>query len=172
MGIFTRDSFNSLDDLLVHELKDLYDAEQQLTTALPKMADRAKNPTLRKAFQSHLQQTEKHVQRLESVFEHRGLEPERETCSAMAGLIKEGDVILDADGDSDVIDAALIATAQRVEHYEIAAYGTARCFAHHLNDEYAAELLGQTLDEEKATDQQLTKIAEGAVNPSTTGSRR
>lgn len=90
----------------------------------------------------------------------------------MAGLIKEGGVVLDADGDADVIDAALIAAAQRVEHYEIAAYGSARCFAHHLNDEYAAELLGQTLDEEKSTDQQLTKIAESSVNPSSTTSRR
>lgn len=172
MGIFTSESFNSLDDLFVHELMDLYDAELQLTDALPKMAERAKNLSLRQAFQSHLQQTEKHVQRLESVFEHRGLEPERETCSAMAGLIKEGGVVLDADGDADVIDAALIAAAQRVEHYEIAAYGSARCFAHHLNDEYAAELLGQTLDEEKSTDQQLTKIAESSVNPSSTTSRR
>lgn len=172
MGISLSESFNSLDDLFVHELRDLYDAEQQLTDALPKMVEKAKNPTLRKAFQNHLQQTEKHVQRLESVFEHRGLEPERETCSAMAGLIKEGGVVLDADGDADVIDAALIAAAQRVEHYEIAAYGTARCFAQHLSDEYASEMLGQTLDEEKATDQQLTKIAEAAVNPASTGSRR
>lgn len=172
MGFFTSETFNSLDDLFVHELKDLYDAEQQLTDALPKMAEKAKNPTLRKAFQNHLLQTEKHVERLESVFEHRGLEPDRETCAAMAGLVKEGGIVLDADGNADVIDAALIAAAQRVEHYEIAAYGTARCFAHHLGDEYAAELLGQTLDEEKATDQQLTKIAESAVNPSTSGSRR
>jgi len=169
MGFFTSEKFNSFEDLFVHELKDLYDAEQQLIDALPNMAAKATNPTLRNAFQSHLQQTEKHVERLEAIFEHRGLQPEAQKCAAMAGLVKEGDVILDADGDHDVLDAALISAAQRVEHYEIAAYGTARCFAHHLADEYAAELLGQTLDEEKSTDQQLTKIAESSVNPASVG---
>jgi ferritin-like metal-binding protein YciE len=171
MGIFTSEEFNSFEDLFVHELKDLYDAENQLIGALPQMAQKATNPSLKKAFQNHLQQTEKHVQRLESIFEHRGLQPDREKCAAMKGLIKEGSVVLDATGDKDVLDAALIAAAQRVEHYEIAAYGTARCFAQQLADEYAAELLGQTLDEEKSTDQQLTRIAEAAVNPASAGTR-
>ncbi|HEX4412869.1 MAG TPA: ferritin-like domain-containing protein [Lacipirellulaceae bacterium] len=165
MGIFTSEEFNSFEDLFVHELKDLYDAENQLLEALPQMAKKATNSALKKTFQSHLQQTEKHAQRLESIFEHRGLEADRETCAAMKGLIKEGSAVLDATGDKAVLDAALIAAAQRVEHYEIAAYGTARSFAQHLADEYAVELLGQTLDEEKSTDQQLTKIAEGSVNP-------
>jgi ferritin-like metal-binding protein YciE len=165
MGIFTSEVFNSLDDLFVHEVKDLYDAEHRITEALPKLAEKAHNPSLKRAFQNHLRQTEKHVERLQSIFEHRGLEPEREKCDAMVGLIKEGSTVLSADGDPDVLDAALIAAAQRVEHYEIAGYGTARAFAHQLNDEYSAELLEQTLDEEKQTDQQLTQIAEGSVNP-------
>jgi ferritin-like metal-binding protein YciE len=165
MGIFTSEQFNSLEELFHHELKDIYDAEIRITEALPKMAEKAHNPSLRQAFQHHLEQTEKHVQRLESIFQHRGLEADRETCDAMKGLIKEGSAVLSAEGDDDVLDAALIAAAQRVEHYEMAVYGTARAFAHQLGDEYAAELLEQTLDEEKETDQQLTHIAEGAVNP-------
>ena len=165
MGIFTSEVFNSLEDLFVHELKDIYDAEIRITEALPKLAEKARNPNLKRAFQNHLLQTEKHVERLKSIFEHRGLEAEREKCDAMAGLIKEGSSVLSAEGDHDVLDAALIAAAQRVEHYEMAAYGTARAFAHQLGDEYSAELLDQTLDEEKQTDQQLTEIAEGSVNP-------
>ncbi len=126
MGIFTSETFNSLDDLFVFELKDLYDAEKRITEALPKMAKKAHNPRLKEGFQHHLDQTEKHVERLESIFQHRGIEAERETCDAMVGLLKEGSTILDAEGESDVLDAALIAAAQRVEHYEIAGYGTAR----------------------------------------------
>ncbi len=165
MGVFTSEVFNSLEDLFVFELKDLYDAEIRITEALPKMAEKAHNPGLKRAFQNHLRQTEKHVERLNSIFEHRGLEAEREKCDAMVGLLKEGSTVLSAAGDPDVIDAALIAAAQRVEHYEIAGYGTARAFAHQLGDEYSAELFEQTLDEEKQTDQQLTEIAEGSVNP-------
>ncbi|MFO0788257.1 MAG: ferritin-like domain-containing protein [Pirellulales bacterium] len=171
MGLFMSEEFNSLEELFVHELKDLYDAEQQLIDALPKMADKATNPALKRAFQSHLTQTEKHAQRLESIFEHRGLDAERETCAAMSGLIKEGSNVLSAEGDKDVLDAALIAAAQRVEHYEIAAYGTARTFAQRIADSYAAELLEQTLDEEKSTDKQLTQIAESSVNPASVSSR-
>lgn len=165
MGIFTSEVFHSLEDLFVFELKDLYDAEIRITEALPKMAEKAHNPGLKRAFQNHLRQTEKHVERLNSIFEHRGLEADREKCDAMVGLLKEGSTVLSADGDPDVIDAALIAAAQRVEHYEIAGYGTARAFARQLGDEYSAELFEQTLDEEKQTDQQLTEIAEGSVNP-------
>lgn len=165
MGIFTGEVFNSLEDLFLHELKDLYDAEMRITEALPKMAEKAHNPSLKQAFENHLRQTEKHIERLESIFEHRGIQPEREKCDSMVGLIKEGSAVLSAEGDPDVLDAALIAAAQRVEHYEIAGYGTTRAFAHQLGDEYSAELLEQTLDEEKQTDQQLTEIAEGSVNP-------
>jgi ferritin-like metal-binding protein YciE len=165
MGIFTSDEFNTLNELLENQLRDLYDAEHRITEALPKMADKATNPSLKKAFRDHLRQTEKHIERLNSVFEHRGIAPTREKCEAIVGLIKEGDELLDATGDSNVLDAGLIAAAQRVEHYEMAGYGTARAFSRQLSDEYSAELLEQTLDEEKATDQQLTKIAEAKVNP-------
>ena len=164
MGLFSAE-FKSLQDLLHHEIKDLYDAEHQITEALPQMAEKATNPSLKQAFNDHRQQTEKHIERLQSVFEHLGIEPEREKCHGLAGLIKEGSTILGAEGDPDVIDAGLIAEAQRVEHFEIAAYGTVRAFARQLNNEYAAELFEQTLDEEKMTDQLLTQIAEGAVNP-------
>jgi ferritin-like metal-binding protein YciE len=165
MGIFTREVFNTLEELLEHELKDLYDAEHRITEALAQMAEKASSPKLKKAFQQHLQETDKHIERLESVFEHRGIEKSREKCDAIVGLIQEGGEILSAKGDKDVLDAALIAAAQRVEHYEMAGYGTARAFARQLGDEYAAELLDQTLDEEKATDIKLTQIAEGSVNP-------
>lgn len=165
MGIFTSKEFNSLEELFEHELKDLYDAETRLTDALPKLADKASSPALKRAFESHLHETEKHVERLESIFENLGIDADREKCEAMTGLIKEGGQVLDAEGDANVLDAALIAAAQRAEHYEIAAYGTARAFARHLNNEYAVELLEQTLDEEKAADQKLTMIAQGSVNP-------
>jgi ferritin-like metal-binding protein YciE len=167
MGFFTSETFNSMQDLLKHELKDLYDAEHRIVEALPQMADKAHNPRLKRAFEDHLRQSEKHIERLEAVFEHLGIEPERQKCDAMAGLIKEGGNVLDADGDTEVLDAGLIAAAQRVEHYEIAGYGTVRAFARQLNNEYAAELLEQTLDEEKETDHLLTTIAEGSVNPAT-----
>jgi ferritin-like metal-binding protein YciE len=165
MGIFTTEKFNSLADLFVHELKDLYDAEHRNTEALPQMADKAANPQLKHAFTNHLRQTERQIERLNSIFEHRGMDAERVKCDGMVGLLKEGSAILSADGDSDTIDAALIAAAQKVEHYEIASYGTVRALAQQLNDSYSAELLLETLDEEKETDVKLTEIAEGAVNP-------
>jgi ferritin-like metal-binding protein YciE len=160
-----RERFNSLNDVFHHELKDLYDAEQRILKALPQMAEKAHNPNLKRAFENHRQQTEKHVQRLESVFEHRGLEPEGVKCHGIVGIISEGSDILSADGDCDAIDAALIAAAQKVEHYEMAGYGTLRTFAEHLGDSFAVELLQQTLDEEKETDYKLTEIAEAKVNP-------
>jgi ferritin-like metal-binding protein YciE len=168
MGIFSSTEFNSLDELFEYELKDLYDAEHRLTEALPKLADKATSAELKMAFEHHLRETERHVERLESIFDHIGVEPEREKCDAMVGLIKEGDQVINADGDSNVLDAALIAAAQRAEHYEMAAYGTARAFARQLGNEYAVELLEQTLDEEKAADQKLTEIAERSVNPAST----
>jgi ferritin-like metal-binding protein YciE len=168
MGILTGEKFNSLVDLFNHELKDLYDAEHRITEALPKMAKKASNPDLKRAFEDHLQQTEKHIERLNSVFQHCGCEPERLKCDAMVGLVKEGNHVLSAEGCEDTIDAALIAAAQKVEHYEMAGYGTVRALAEQLNDSYSAELLQETLDEEKETDQKLTKIAEGSVNPAAT----
>jgi ferritin-like metal-binding protein YciE len=165
MGIFTGETLNSLADLFLHELKDLYDAEHRITEALPQMADKASNAELKRAFKSHLQQTEKHIERLNSVFEHRGVEAERVKCDGVVGLIKEGSDILSADGDADTIDAALIGAAQKVEHYEIAGYGTLRALAKQLNDTFSVDLLEETLDEEKKTDSKLTAIAEGAVNP-------
>lgn len=164
MGIFTTE-FNSLEELFEHELKDIYDAEHRLTEALPKLAEKATSSDLKRAFQNHLRETEKHVERLEAIFEQIGIKPDREKCVAMVGLIKEGQAVLDAEGDTNVLDAALIAAAQRAEHYEMAAYGTARSFARQLGNAYAAELLEQTLDEEKAADRKLTQIAESTVNP-------
>lgn len=165
MGLLMSDTFNSLEDVFHHELKDLYDAEQRLTKALPQMADKAHNPQLKQAFNEHLRQTEKHIERLESVFQHRGLEPERVKCDAMVGLVAEGSNVISANGDADALDAGLIGAAQKVEHYEIAGYGTLRTFARRLGDQFSADLLEQTLDEEKETDQKLTEIAESAVNP-------
>jgi ferritin-like metal-binding protein YciE len=165
MGIFTSEEFNSLEERLEHELRELYDAEALLTDALPKLAEKASSPALKRAFESHLPKTERHVERLESIFENIGIPADREKCDAMTGLIKAGQAVLDAEGDPNVLDAALIAAAQRAEHYEIAAYGTTRAFARQLGNEFAEELLEQTLGEEKAADQKLTMIAEGSVNP-------
>jgi ferritin-like metal-binding protein YciE len=164
MGIFN-EKFHCLEDLFHHELKDLYDAEHRMLEALPQMAEKASNPSLKQAFEHHLRQTEKHVDRLEAMFEHLGIDAERVKCDGMAGLVKEGSAVLSAEGDPDAIDAGLIAAAQKAEHYEIAGYGTVRTFARRLNNQYVAELCEQTLDEEKNTDQLLTEIAEGSVNP-------
>ena len=165
MGIFTSEQFNSLQELFEHELKDIYDAEMRITDALPTMAEKAHDPSLKQAFNNHLKETEKQVERLEEIFAKLGRDPERVKCAAMVGLLSEGDEIIDATGDPDVLDAALISAAQRVEHYEIAAYGTARTFARRLGNSYVAELLQQTLDEEGAADKKLTNIAEKKVNP-------
>jgi ferritin-like metal-binding protein YciE len=164
MGLFMSEEFNSLGELFEHEIQDLYDAEHRLTEALPKMAEKASCADLQKAFKSHLRETEQQVRRLEKVFEHLGKEPKRVTCDAMVGLIKEGQSVLDAKGDKDVLDAALIAAAQRVEHYEISGYGTARAFAQRLGNTEIADLLQETLDEEKSADEKLNEIAETTVN--------
>ncbi len=156
--------FNSLHDLFLEQIEDLYDAEQRLTKALPKMAEAASSNQLRQAFLAHLTETEGHVSRLESIFSQIGTEAKRETCAAMKGLIAEGEDMINAKGDPDVRDAALIAAAQRVEHYEISGYGTARTFAQRLGLNQAATLLQETLNEEAACDQKLTRIAEGSVN--------
>jgi ferritin-like metal-binding protein YciE len=150
----------TLQELFVHELKDLYSAENQLIEALPKMAKAASTPELKKGFEAHLDETKTHAQRIEQIFEGLDGKPGGVKCKGMEGLIKEGEEAMEEDADPAVKDAALIAAAQRVEHYEIAGYGTARTFAKHLGNDTAAKLLQQTLDEEGKTDQQLTKLAE------------
>ena len=163
MALFNH-QFNDLGDLFIHELKDLYDAEQRLVSALPEMADAATSPQLKEAFMDHLRQTENHVGRLEQVFSKLGFEPERETCHAMKGLIDEGQSIISAKGDDNVRDAGLISAAQRVEHYEIAGYGTVRTFAQQLGYDDIAQVLQQTLTEEGETDKKLSALAESSIN--------
>ncbi|TWT90365.1 hypothetical protein Mal64_07540 [Pseudobythopirellula maris] len=164
MGLFTSKHFDTLNELFLAQLKDLYDAEIRLTEALPKMADAADSQELKQAFQSHLDETQGHAQRLEQVFRTLDAEPERETCDAMKGLISEGDDVVSAKGDPAVLDAALIAAGQRVEHYEMAGYGTARSLANQLGLAQAAGLLQQTLDEEGEADKKLNAIAESYAN--------
>jgi ferritin-like metal-binding protein YciE len=155
----------SLRDVYIHELKDLYSAEKQLTKALPKMARAAANEELCAGFEQHLTETEEHVNRLEKILKNLGESTRGEKCKAMEGLIEEGAKVIDEDGVPEVIDALLITAAQRVEHYEIAGYGSARAFAELLGDTEAVELLQQTLDEESETNEKLTKLAESTVNP-------
>jgi ferritin-like metal-binding protein YciE len=154
----------NLSDLFVHELKDLYSAEKQLTKALPKLAKAATNDSLREAFETHLQETEGHVQRLEEIFGNLSVTARGVKCKAMEGLIEEGQEALEEEMEDDVRDAALICAAQRVEHYEIAAYGCARTFAEQIGNDEAAKLLQQTLEEESAADKKLTEIATNRVN--------
>lgn len=156
----------SLEDLFVEQLRDLYNAEQQLVKALPKLEKAATAPELKKAFREHLQQTKQHVERLKTAFAELELKPGGETCEAMQGLVKEGEEVIKAQADDDVRDAALIAAAQRVEHYEISGYGTARTFAVKLGRPKIARQLQITLNEEGDTDRLLTEIAESTVNES------
>jgi ferritin-like metal-binding protein YciE len=162
---------DSLRELFVEQLRDLYDAENQLVKALPRMAKAASNSELRSAFEHHLEQTKEHVDRLETIFTNLEEDAEGETCKGMAGLIVEGKEAADSDADNDVKDAWLIAQAQRVEHYEIAAYGTVKSMASLLDEEEAAGLLEETLNEEKETDQLLTEISE-EINAHAGGERR
>lgn len=158
-------NLNSMHELFLQQLKDVYDAENQLIDALPKMADAAAHSDLRNAFTHHLKETMGHVGRLEEVFRKLNRTPERVECKAMKGLLKEGEEILTSNGDPAVKDAALIAAAQRVEHYEIACYGTLRTFADQLDYDDIKDLLNETLDEEAAADDKLTDIAVDIVNP-------
>jgi ferritin-like metal-binding protein YciE len=152
---------SGLRDTFVEELKDLYDAEKQLLKALPKMAKAAEHEELKAAFETHLEETETHIQRLEEVFEAFGETAKGKKCKAMQGLIEDGqDLISEEEGD-----AALICAAQKIEHYEIASYGSLRTWAEMLDETQAVDLLQETLDEEKATDEKLTEIAESAANP-------
>jgi ferritin-like metal-binding protein YciE len=155
----------SFEDLFHHELKDLYSAEKQLTKALPKMAKAASNEELRQAFEEHLQETEGHVERLEQIFQQLDIPTTRvQKCKAMEGLIEEGKEIMEEDMEPELLDAALICAAQRVEHYEMAGYGCARTFAQRLGHNEIADLLQTTLDEEGNADKKLTEIAESVVN--------
>jgi ferritin-like metal-binding protein YciE len=157
-------TLDTLEKLLEMQLRDLYSAEIQLISALPKMAEAATNPLLKNAFRSHLAETKQQKMRIEKAFSAFGKKAKDEKCDAMKGLIAEGQEVIDAEGDSDVKDAALIAAAQRVEHYEIAGYGCARTFAPRLNQTTVAKLLQTTLEEEAQADKKLTQIAEKSVN--------
>ena len=153
-----------LQDLMVDQLKDLYNAENQLLKALPRMAKKASHEELKNAFNEHLEQTRTHVERLEQIFEKLDQNPKGKKCKAMEGLIEEGKEVMQEFEDPDVLDAGLIAAAQRVEHYEIAGYGTVRAYAELLGDSDTARLLQQTLDEEGQTDKLLTQLAESMIN--------
>ncbi len=157
-------TLDTLKDLYVAQLKDMYSAEKQLIDALPKMAKAATNAELQAAFTSHLAETEIHLERLSGILHELGVNPGNHVCKAMEGLIKEGSEIAKEDGDPDVIDAGLIAAAQRVEHYEMAGYGCVRTYARTLGEESALVILQTTLDEEGSADQKLSRIAERVVN--------
>jgi ferritin-like metal-binding protein YciE len=154
----------TLEDLYVDHLKDLYSAEKQLVKALPKMAKNASSPDLQKAFQEHLRQTERQVERIERIFSELDGSPRGKKCVGMEGLIEEGNEIMKEDAEPEVMDAGLIAAAQKVEHYEIASYGTVRAWAERLGFDRAARLLQETLDEESMANEKLTQIAESHVN--------
>lgn len=156
---------NNLRDVLIHELQDLYSAEKQITKALPKMAKAAENDELAEAFKEHLEQTQQQVTRLEEVLKGLGASTKGDKCKGMEGLLAEGDDLMSKDAAPEVMDALLITAAQKVEHYEIAGYGSARTFAEMLGEDEAAELLQETLDEEIETDARLTELAESSVNP-------
>ena len=154
----------SLRDLLVEQLQDLYDAENRITKALPKMAKAATSPELKAAFEKHLAETEGHVTRLEQAFEALGEKAKKKTCQAIKGLIEEGEETIKEDAEPEVKDAALIAAAQRVEHYEMAGYGTVCTYAKLLKEKEVLKLLKETMAEEVATDEALSELAESTIN--------
>jgi len=157
-------ALNSMDELFLNELKDVYNAEKQLVAALPRMAKAAQSPKLQQAISKHLRETEGHVKRLEQILQSLGEPLRGKKCKGMEGLIEEGKEILEEEGAPEVIDAAIISAAQRVEHYEIAAYGCLRTYALLLGNTEADRLLQQTLAEEEATDKALTALGEGGIN--------
>ena len=163
MGLFTKD-IATLEDLYQHQLQDVYYAEQQITKALPKMIEKATNAQLRQGFETHLRETEGQIARLERVFELEGHTPKGATCPAIDGIIKEANEVAGDIADKAVLDAALVAAAQAVEHYEIARYGTLIAWANQLGHTDSAALYAETLVEEKATDAKLTELAEARVN--------
>ncbi|TDH64443.1 ferritin-like domain-containing protein [Dankookia rubra] len=156
-------------DLLTMGLQDTYSAETQLVEALPAMQEAATNPKLKQAFNEHLAVTQRQVERLEQVCKQLGIEPEGETCNAMEGLVEESEEIIDEVDEGPVLDAALIGAAQKVEHYEIAAYGTLTAMLKAMGETKAADLLAQTLKEEKDTDELLSQLAESEINPAAFG---
>ena len=163
MGLFTKD-IKTMNDLFVHQLQDIYYAEQQLTKALPKMADKATDPQLKQGFLTHLEETKQHVARLEEVFKMHGVAAKAVDCPAIDGIIEEaGDVTGEVE-DKNVLDAAIIAAGQAVEHYEMTRYGSLIAWAKQMGRNDVAQLLQQTLEEEKAADKKLTTIAESKVN--------
>jgi ferritin-like metal-binding protein YciE len=163
MGLFSKD-IKSMDDLFVHTLRDIYYAEHQIEKALPKMIEKASNEQLRQGFEMHLQETRGQIQRLERVFQMHCTEAKGTNCPAIDGIISETNEIVGDVADKEVLDAALVAAAQAVEHYEITRYGTLIAWAKELGRNDCAELLAQNLEEEKATDKKLTEMAESRVN--------
>jgi ferritin-like metal-binding protein YciE len=157
-------AMKTLEDLFVEELKDLYNAEQQLAEALPKMAEAASSKDLQQAFRKHTKQTEQQIGRLEEIFHQLDTKPKGPKCKGMKGIIDEGEKLIESDAEPMVKDAALVAAAQRAEHYEIACYGTVRTFAEMLGNEEAAKLLQETLEEESYTDDLLTELATKKIN--------
>ncbi len=166
--LFGKMKLENLEKLYVDELKDAYDFEHQILDALPKMEESARSEQLKEAFREHRRQTENQVRRLEQVFNHLGRDADRKTCKGMKGVIAEGEEVVKAKGDDATIDAALIAAAQRVEHYEIAVYGTLRTYARALGHTEQANLLQQNLDEESTADEKLTRLAESGINVAAT----
>lgn len=163
MGLLTK-PIKTLNDLFVHTLQDVYYAEQKITKALPKMISKVSDPQLKSAFQTHLRETEHHIERLEQVFQMHGEPVKAVTCPAIDGIVDEAEEIMKDASDPEVLDAAALASAQAVEHYEITRYGTLVAWARELGRNDCASVLQQNLDEEKATDQKLTQIAEARVN--------
>jgi len=157
-------NLNTLKDLYLDELKDVYDAENQIVKALPKMAKEATNEELRAAIEQHIDQTQTQIERLEQIFEDLGEKAKGQKCEATRGLIEEAKRMMEDSEDDDVRDAAIIAAAQKIEHYEIATYGTLRTYAELMGYDEQAELLQETLDEEKETDENLTELAVGCIN--------
>ncbi|MGF7158715.1 ferritin-like metal-binding protein YciE [Rhodoligotrophos appendicifer] len=163
MGLFTKD-IKTMDDLFVHQLKDIYYAEKRIVSSLPKMIEKATSPELKKGFEQHLEESKGHVKRVEQVFEMHGVKADAVTCPAIDGILKEADEVAGDVADKSVLDAALVAAAQAVEHYEITRYGTLIAWAKELGRDDCASVLQQNLKEEKATDQKLTELAERRVN--------
>ncbi len=159
------EKIDSMEALLLHEVKDLYDAEKQLVKALPKVAKKASSPELRKAIEEHLHQTEDHVDRLEQIFDLLGKPAKAVRCKGMKGILEEGQDLFKQKATPEALDAAIIMAAQKVEHYEICSYGSAATWAKMLGRTEVKNLLGQTLDEEERTDRKLTQLAKANVNP-------
>lgn len=163
MGFFSKD-IETLDDLFVHSLRDIYYAEKQIEEALPKMIEKASSPELKQGFEKHLEQTKGHVRRVEEVFEMHGVKAKEVDCPAIDGILEEADDVSGDVEDKQVLDAALIASAQAVEHYEIARYGTLIAWARQLGRDDCASILAQNLQEEVDTDKKLTEMAESKIN--------